>query len=78
MFSEELQYFIDHQDELVRKYRGKVLAIKGQRVLGAYASALKAYLATQAKHEPGTFMLQPCEPGPEAYTITLTPSIAAF
>lgn len=35
MFKQELQYFIDHQDELVRQYRGQVLLLKGQQVVGA-------------------------------------------
>jgi len=78
MFSTELEYFIANQDEFVKKYRGKVLAIKGARVLGAYRTALEAYTATLAKHEPGSFMLQPCEPGPGAYTVTIASSLMAF
>ncbi len=72
MFQTELQYFIDHQDELVAQYRGRVLAIQGQQILGIYRSALEAYLETLKTQAPGSFMLQPCEPGPEAYTVTIT------
>jgi hypothetical protein len=71
MFQTEMQYFIEHQAELVSKYRGQVLAIQGQSILGAYRTALEAYLETQKTHPLGTFMLQPCEPGPEAYTVTV-------
>ena len=76
MFSTELNYFIANQDELVKKHRGKVLVIKGKRLLGVYPTALKEYLATKADHEPGSFMLQPCEPGPDAYTVTIASSLS--
>ena len=47
MFSEELNFFISHQEELVAQHRGKYLALKGNQVLGAYTTALEAYLMTQ-------------------------------
>ena len=71
MFDKELTFFIANQSELVQKYEGKVLVICGDDVVGAYDSALQAYLEAQKQFEPGTFMLQPCEPGPEAYTVTI-------
>lgn len=71
MFETELQYFISHQEDLVRQHPGEVLVIKGEEVLGAYPSALEALLRTQEQHEPGSFMIQPCEPGPGAYTVTV-------
>jgi hypothetical protein len=76
MFQAELAYFIAHQDELVRQHRGKVLVLQGQQVVGVYANLLTAYLEAQKTYKLGTFMLQRCEPGPEAYTITIsTPSV---
>jgi hypothetical protein len=71
MFDKELQYFIEHQDQFVREYAGKVLVIRGESVEGVYASALEAYLEAQTKFPMGTFMIQPCEAGPGAYTVTL-------
>ena len=71
MFTKELQFFIQHQDELVQKYEGKTLAIKDEEVLGVYDNPLSAYLETQKEYEVGTFMIQPCEPGPSAYTVTI-------
>jgi hypothetical protein len=70
---DELQYFIDHQEELLKRYSGKVLVIKGQKVVGAYDTQLEAYIRAQQDHELGTFLIQPCRPGPEAYTVTLSP-----
>lgn len=72
MFEKELQFFIANQDDLVRQYRGKTLILKDLAVVGAYPSALAAYLAARQQYAPGTFMLQPCEPGPGAYTVTLS------
>jgi hypothetical protein len=72
MFDRELRYFIDHQDELVAQFRGKTLVLRGESVDGAFASPLEAYLAAQKKYPAGTFMIQPCEPGPSAYTVTLS------
>ena len=72
MFDTELNYFKAHQDELVAKYNGKSLVIRGENVEGAYESALQAYLEAQKRFPVGTFMIQPCEPGPSAYTVTIS------
>ncbi len=74
MFKDELNFFVAHQDELVGKYRGQVLVIKGNSIIGVYHNALEAYLNAQREHALGTFMIQPCEPGPEAYTVTISSS----
>ena len=71
MFEKELAFFIAHQDELVAKHRGKTLVIRGEKIEGAYASPLQAYLSAQKHFPVGTFMIQPCEPGPGAYTVTI-------
>lgn len=71
MFENELNFFIANQNELVSKYRGKVLVIKGPAVVGVYSTALDAYLLAQKEHKVGTFMIQPCEPGPSAYTVDI-------
>lgn len=79
MFNEELDFFIANQESLVEKYRGKFLVLIGPKVVGAYESALAAYLEAQKKHEIGSFMIQNCIPGPEAYTVTISPaSVARF
>lgn len=72
MFEKELNYFIEHQQELVEKYNGKVLVLVGEEVIGVYKDVGEAYVEAQKEHELGTFMIQPCEPGPEAYTVTIT------
>lgn len=74
MLHDEFLYFINNQDELVRRYRGKYIVIKGQTVIGEYRSEWDAYSETQKKHELGTFLIQKCEAGPSAYTVVLRPA----
>lgn len=71
MFDTELSYFIAHQDELVAAHRGKVLVIVGEKVEGVFPNTLQAYVTAQKMFKPGTFMIQPCEPGPSAYTVLI-------
>ena len=71
MFEKELRYFIDHQAELVAKYGGKILVLRGEKVEGTYDSPLEAYLSAKKRFPVGTFMIQPCESGPNAYTVTI-------
>lgn len=68
VFSDALKYYRAHQDEIVEKYDGQVVAIKDNAVLGAYDDLLTALTETQKSHEPGTFLLQRVSPGTEAYT----------
>jgi hypothetical protein len=67
----EFEFFKDHQDELVAKYRGKFLVIKGEgEVVDAYDTQLEAYHNAKEKYELGTFLIQECLPGKEVYTQT--------
>jgi len=66
----EFEYYRAHQDELVEKFRGKFVVIKGEEVLGAYSNELEAIQKTSKTHELGTFFVQRCEPGTENYTAT--------
>ena len=72
MFNKELEFFINNQDKLVKLYPNKVLILKDQKVVGAYDTPLEAYIQAQTKYKIGTFMIQPCEAGPQAYTITIS------
>lgn len=71
MLQQELDYFIANQDQLVQQYRGRILVLKDQAVVGVYDTLLEAYFAALRQFTPGTFMLQRCEPGEDAYTVTL-------
>lgn len=66
----EFQYYIDNQEELVKKYNGKYLVIKDNAIIGAYDNQTDAYMEGEKKCGLGNFLIQLCSPGKEAYTIT--------
>jgi len=66
----EFQYYLEHQEELVGKYRGRVIVIKDGAVIGDYDNELTAIQETQKTHLLGTFLVQRCEPGRAGYTQT--------
>lgn len=72
MLEKELNYFIANQERLVQEYRGKTLVIKDEQVVGVYDTPLDAYVESMKKYQPGTFMIQPCSEGTDAYTVTIT------
>lgn len=63
----DFQWFIAHQDELMKKFNGKTLAIRDGVVLGAYASAAEAVARTRRPLRE--YMIQLCIPGDEAHTV---------
>jgi hypothetical protein len=64
----EFEFYLRNQEELVKKYNGRVIVIKGETVLGDYDSELQAFEKTSLEHRPGTFLIQKCTPGKDAYT----------
>ncbi len=58
----EFQYYLDHQDEMVAKYNGRVVVIKDEEVIGVFDDVVKAVVETSKKHEMGTFLVQKCQP----------------
>lgn len=69
-----MEFFKTHQDELVAQYPGRVLVIRGEEVVEVGADPMDAYLAASSRFELGTFMIQPCQAGPAAYTVTIASS----
>lgn len=72
----EFNYYLEHQKELVSKYNGKFIVIKNHQVIGTFDSELEAIKKTAVKHELGTFLVQKCESGSQAYTATYHSRIA--
>ena len=70
MLDKEFKYYIDHQDELVKKYDGKYIVIVGEEVVGSYDSEFEAYDASKEKYELGSFLIQHVSSGEENYTQT--------
>ena len=66
----EFDYYLAHQAELVSKYPGKFLVIKGETVIGSFDDQASAVLETQKAHALGTFLVQQAVPGTGAYTQT--------
>ena len=68
MLEKEFKYYLDHQIELVEKFNGKFLVIKGEEVIGVYDAEDTAYFETLKIHAAGTFLIQFCELGDNSYT----------
>ena len=67
--NQAFDYFLEHHDELVAHYNGRVVAIKDGRVLGAYDTEHDAVVETMKHEAIETFIVQRVTPGDEAYTI---------
>ena len=70
MLKAEFKYFIDHQNELVKKYNNRFLVIVGEEVVGDYDDFEQALFQSVKIYEPGTFLVQECTEGEDAYTQT--------
>ncbi|MBK5203583.1 MAG: hypothetical protein JJE45_07690 [Prolixibacteraceae bacterium] len=68
MLEKEFTYYIEHQEELVKKYNKRVLVIIGEKVVADYETEEKAYFESAKKYKVGTFLIQKCTPGKESYT----------
>ena len=66
----EFEFYLAHQDERVKQYDGRYIAIKDQAVLAAYDSELIAVTETQKSHELGTFLVQKVSAGNSEYSQT--------
>jgi hypothetical protein len=68
MLEREFKYYLDNQEELVKKYNNRVVVIVDNEVIGDYDSPGEAISETAKIHEPGTFLVQLCTEGDSAYT----------
>ena len=67
----EFRFYKQHQQDFARRYNGKVLVIKGHEVIGVYDNELQALRETSKTHEPGTFLIQRCDPDPHSTEVIL-------
>ncbi len=72
MLEKEFKYYIKNQEELVKKYKGRFVVIKDEKVVGDYIDKVTAYNESVKKYELGTFLIQQCLPGKDNYTQTFT------
>lgn len=70
MLNKEFQYYLDHQNELVKSHFGRFIVIKDENVLGDFGTEVEAILHAKDKlgFELGTFLVQQCLPGVENHT----------
>ncbi|MCL2101131.1 MAG: DUF5678 domain-containing protein [Fibromonadales bacterium] len=70
MIDKEFEYYLEHQNELLKKYNNRFLAIVGRKVVGDYDTYEQALFQSKKKHKRGTFLIQECTEGDKAYTQT--------
>jgi len=70
MLEKEFKYYLDNQKELVEKYDNRFIVIIDNEVIGDYESYEEALFSSCEKHELGTFLIQECTEGEDAYTQT--------
>lgn len=68
MLEQELKYFIKNQKKFLETYLDKYIVIKNNKIIGVYDNELEAYTKTKNTEKLGTFLIQHCIPGKEAYT----------
>lgn len=56
----EYLWFEAHEEELLRRYFGRYIVIKGEEVIGDYGSRKLARQQTLKHHRPGTFIIHLC------------------
>lgn len=72
----EFDYYLAHQDELVKAHNGRFVVIRNEKVIGVYDSQTEAIAETQKTFELGTFLVQKVAPGDAAYTQTFHSRVA--
>ena len=70
MLDKEFTYYLDNQDELLKKYNNRFIVIVDEEVVGDYESYEQALFQSVGKYELGTFLIQECTEGEDAYTQT--------
>ena len=71
-------YYLEHQEGLVKEYDGKYLIITSEGVIGAYDSLNEGYEAALKTYGKGNFMLQLCSEGEKDYSQRFRTSRVVF
>lgn len=72
LLENEFKFYLDNQASILAKYGGKFVVIVGDEVVGAFDTMAEAYYDSAKKYEPGTFLIQHCTEGEDAYTQSFT------
>lgn len=76
MLKEEFQYYLENQQFFVEHYNGKVIVLKDKKVIGVFDNEEIALHETKRSHKIGTFLIQKCTEGTDAYTQTFHSRVA--
>ena len=68
MQEKDFNWFLEHYDELFKRYGVAFLAIKDKKVIGIYDNYADAVKQTGKVEKPGTFIIQECNGNESAYT----------
>lgn len=71
MLDQEFAYYVEHHDDFVQKYDGKVIVLKGTEVLSVFDNISDAYWWAVEQELLGQVMIQPVAPGEDNYTLTV-------
>lgn len=66
----EFEFYLKNQEKLLKEHDGKYLVIKDSAVKGSFNSFEEAVAWASEQYELGSFLVQHCTPGNEAYTQT--------
>ncbi len=72
------EYYLEHQNDLVKQYDGKYIVITADGVKGAYDTMREGYDNAVETYGKGNFMLQLCTEGDSAYSQRFFTSRVAF
>lgn len=67
---EDFNWYLQHQDELIKEYLGKTLVIREKNVVGSFDSQEEAYEYGMSNYGLGNFLIQECTAGSQSYTQT--------
>jgi hypothetical protein len=70
LLQQQFQWYLDHQDELVKQYNGKYLVISGKAIVYSSENKEDACQKGLEMVGAGKFIVQLCTPGTEDYTRT--------
>lgn len=65
---QNFRWFLDHYDEIFKKYGECYVAIKNKRVIGVYTNVGDAVKETNKTEVPGTYNIQHCNGNESGYT----------
>ena len=70
LLDKNFKYYLDHQEEILKKFEGKVVIIKDEAVINNFDNYNDAYFYAKSYLEEGTYILQRCSSGNQDYSQT--------